>query len=145
MVDVLVYHEITAAVPAPFGTNRPVPGRNCKVKNARQPEASMIGIEAFNTVTVGRAKVFETAMLERMVKVIALILRPVVPVPVIFVDVWRGIQMTGHVALRFALGVGIVPPFWRWRKVALIGARPILPPFLTMLLTALRENRKSRD
>src|SRR5437879_2047414 len=85
MVGVLVYHEIIAAVPAPFGTNRPVPGRNCKVKNARQPEASMIGIEAFNTVTVGRAKVFETAMLERMVKVIALILRPVVPVPVIFV------------------------------------------------------------
>src|SRR6266576_983342 len=81
MVGVLVYDEIIAAVPAPIRTNGPVPGRNFKVEAARQPEAVMLGIEAFNAVTIGRAKVFETAVLESRVNVIALIVRPVVPVP----------------------------------------------------------------
>jgi hypothetical protein len=88
MVGVLVYDEIIAAVPAPICTNWPVPGSNFKVKTARQPEAVMIWIEAFNSVTVRGAKMFETAMLERMVNVEALIVRPVVPVPVVLVDVW---------------------------------------------------------
>jgi len=39
----------------------------------------MIGIEAFNAVTIGRAKsVRKTALLESMFNVIALIVRPVV-------------------------------------------------------------------
>jgi len=118
MVGVLVYDEIIAAIPAPIGTNRPVPGRNFKVEAARQPEAAMIGIEAFDVVTVGWAKVFETTALESMFNGIALIVRPVVPIPVVFVNVWSGIHVTCHMALRFGLGVGIVPPLGRWRKVA---------------------------
>jgi len=145
MVGVLVYHEVIAAVPAPIGTNRPVPRRNFKVETARHPKAMMLWIEAFNAVTVRWAKVLETSVFKRMVNVIALIVRPVVPVPVVFVDMWQGIDMTSHVALGFGLGMRVVPPFRRWRNAALIGARPILPPFLTMLLTALRENRKRRE
>jgi len=141
----LVYDEIIAAVPAPIGTNGPVPGRIFKVEAARQPEAVMIGIEAFNAVTIGRAKVFETAVLESMFNVISLIVRPVVPVPMVFIHVWRGIHMTCHMALGLGPGVGIVAPFRRLRNVALIGAWPILPAFLPMLLPALREDRKSRD
>jgi hypothetical protein len=105
----------------------------------------MIWIEAFNSVTVRGAKMFETAMLERMVNVKALIVRPVVPAPVVLVDVWQSIHMTGYAVLRFGPGVGIVPFLRRRRKVALIGARPILPVLLIMLLTALRANGKSRD
>jgi len=145
MVGVLVYHEVIATVPAPIGTNRPVSRRNFKVETARHPKAMMIWIEAFNAVTVRWAKVLETSVFKRMVNVIALIVRPVVPVPVVFVNVWRSIHMTCHMALGFGLGVGIVPPFRRWRNTALIGARPILPPFLTMFLTALRENGKGRE
>jgi len=78
----------------------------------------MIGIEAFDVVTVGRAKVFETTALESMFNGIALIVRPVVPIPVVFVNVWSGIHVTCHMALRFGLGVGIVPPLGRWGKVA---------------------------
>ena len=110
MIGVLVDREVIAAVPAPIGANRLVPGRNFKIETARQPETAMGGIETFNAVTERRAKVFETAVLERMVKVIALIIRPVVPVPVVFVDLWRSVYMASHVALGFGLGVRIVPP-----------------------------------
>ena len=43
MVGVLVYHEVIATVPAPIGTNRPVPRRNFKVETARHPKAMTSG------------------------------------------------------------------------------------------------------
>jgi len=79
-----------------------------------------------------------------MVNVIALIVRPVVPVPVVFVNVWRSIHMTCHMALGSGLAWDC-PAFQAVADTALIGARPILPPFLTMFLTALRENGKGRE
>jgi len=64
---------------------------------------------------------------------------------VIVVDVWRGIDVSGHMALGFGLGVWVVSP-WRCRRdVALIGAGRILPALLAMFLSALRENRERRE
>ena len=62
VVGVLIDREIVGAVPAPIGTNRPVPRRYFKVEAARKPEAVMIGIEAFDAIAVRRAKMFKPAM-----------------------------------------------------------------------------------
>jgi hypothetical protein len=144
VVGILVDHEIVGAVPAPIGTNGPVPGRYLKVEAARKPEAVMIGIEAFDAVAVRRAKMFKPAMLEGMIEVEALVIRTIVAVPMILVDVRRAIHMAGHMALGLGLGVWVVSPLgWR-RDVALIGAGRILPALLAMFLSALRENRERR-
>src|SRR5690348_16235743 len=101
MVGVLVYDEIIPAVPAPICTNRPVPGSNFKVKAARQPEAVMIWIEAFNSVTVRGAKCSKRPCSKGWSTWKRLFVRPVVPVPVVLVDVWKGIHLTGYAVLRF--------------------------------------------
>ena len=145
VVGVLVDREIVAAVPAPIGTYRPVPRRYFKIETARQPEAMMIGIEAFDAIAVRRAKVFEPAMLERMIEVEAFVIRTIVAVSVVVVDVRRSIHVAGHMALGFGLGVWVVSP-WRWRRnAALIGAGRILPAFLTVFLTALSHNREGHE
>jgi len=145
VVGVLVDHKIVGAVPAPIGTNGPVPRRYFKIEPARKPEAVMIGIEAFDAIAVRRTKVFEPAMLERMIKVEALVVWTIVAIPMVLVDVRRGIDVAGHMALGFGLGAWVVSP-WRWRrKVALIGARRILPALLAMFLSALSENRECHE
>jgi len=53
--------------------------------------------------------VLEAAVLERMVNVIALIVRPVVAVPVVLVDVRRTVNAAGVISLWFGLGARIVP------------------------------------
>jgi hypothetical protein len=78
----------------------------------------------------------EAAVFERMVDVIAFIVRPVVAVPVVLVDVRCTVHTTGVVALGFRLGALIVPPGRRWRNAPLVGARRIRPA----LPAALREN-----
>src|SRR5260370_19531448 len=103
VIGILIDGEIVGAVPAPIGANGPVPFRNFKEETTRQPEAVMIAIEAFDAVAEGRAEVLEAAMLEWMVEVIALIVRPVVAVPMV-VDDGRG---TVHAARVVMLGVGI--------------------------------------
>src|SRR5258707_13722547 len=98
-VGVLIDREIVGAVPAPIGTNRPVPRRYFKVEAARKPEAVMIGIEAFDAIAVRRAKMFKPAMFERMIEVVALIIRTIVAVPVVLVYVRRRIHMAGRMVL----------------------------------------------
>jgi hypothetical protein len=80
-------------------------------------------------------------MLEWMVEVIALIVRPVVAVPVVVVDVRGTVHAAGVMMLGFGIGAWIVPPGRRWRNAALVGARRILPP----LPAALRENRECHE
>ena len=92
VVGVLVDHEIVGAVPAPIGTNGPVPRRYFKIEAARKPEAVVIGIEAFDAIAVRRAKVFEPAMFEGVIDVIALVIRTIVAIPMVFVDVRRAIS-----------------------------------------------------
>ncbi len=142
VVGVLVDGEVVAAVPAPIRTNRPVPGRYLKVEPARKPEAVMIGIEAFDVIAVRRTKVFEPAVLERMIEVEALVIWTIVTVPVIVVDVRRRIYVARNMPLRFWLGVSVVSPWRRLRNVALIGARRILPALLPAFLAALTKNRQ---
>ena len=101
----------------------------------------MIAIEAFDAVAVRRAKMLEAAVLERMVNVIAVIVRPVMAVPVVLVDVRCTVHATGVMSLGFGLGARIAPHGRRWRNAALVGARRVRPP----LPTALRENRECHE
>jgi hypothetical protein len=105
----------------------------------------MIGIEAFDAITVRRAKVFEPAMLERMIEVEALVIRTIVAIPMVVVDVRRGIDVAGHMALGFRLGVWVVSLWRRLWNVALIGARRVLSALLAMFLPALSENRECHE
>src|SRR5882672_8327368 len=104
----------------------------------------MVGIEAFDTVAVGRAKVLEPAVFEGMVNVKALVVRAGVSVPMVFVDVWCGVHVAGLMALRFRLRAWIVSFRRRWWNVTLVSSGIIGPTLLSMLLAALRENRKRR-
>jgi len=85
---------------------------------------------------------FKPAMFERMIEVVALIIRTIVAVPVVLVYVRRRIHMAGRMVLGFGLGVSILPTRRRRRNVALIGAGWILSALLTVFLTALSENRE---
>src|SRR5260370_32191191 len=141
VIGSLIDGEIVGPIPAPIGANGPVPFRNFKEEATRQPEAVMIAIEAFDAVAVGRAKVLEATMLERMVEVIALIVRPVVAVPVVVVDVRGAVHAAGVMMLRFRIVAWIVPLRTPWRNPPLHGARRIVPPAPTVL----RENRECHE
>jgi hypothetical protein len=84
MVGILVNDEIVVVtVPAPVGSDGPVPISDLEVEAARKPETVMVGIKAVNAVTIGRAKVLEAAVLKRVVEVVALVVRAVVAIPVV--------------------------------------------------------------
>src|SRR5258708_21953897 len=77
MVRIFVDDKIIAAIPAPVRADGPVPGCDFKEEATGQPEAVAVTIESFDAVAVRGAKVFETAVFERMVDVKAPIVGPV--------------------------------------------------------------------
>jgi uncharacterized membrane protein len=103
----------------------------------------MIGIETLDAIAVRWAKMFEAAVLVSAVEVLALVVRTVMPIPVVVVNVWHGVHVSGHVTLWFGLRSRIVASLWR-RNVALIGPRRIVPPLATSLLAPLGKKRKRR-
>ena len=80
VVGVFVHDKIIAAIPTPVRTDRPIPRCDFKEEAAGQPEPVVFAIESFNAVAIRRAKVFEAAMLEKMIDVKAPIVGPVVAV-----------------------------------------------------------------
>jgi hypothetical protein len=137
VVRVLVDYEIVFAVPAPVGAKGPIPSSDFKKEAARKPEAMVIRIEALDAIAVGRAKVFEAAMLKRVVDVVALVVGAVVAVPVIVADVGKAVDAATLMAFWFGLGVWIVAFRRRWRDAALIRARGIMFALPAMFFAAL--------
>src|SRR5262249_57735868 len=83
MVEIVVDDEIVVAVPAPVGTNGPIPESYFKIKTSGEPEAVMVAVDSFNAITERRSNVLEAAMLEGMINVITLVVRCVVAVPAV--------------------------------------------------------------
>ena len=92
----------------------------------------VVAIEAFDAVAVRRAKVFEAAVFEGMIEVKAPIVGAVVAVPMVIVNVWNGVYVTGLPAFGFRLSARFAArgrrqttPSWarqlmvRWRTAAI--------------------------
>src|SRR5258708_12954547 len=78
MVGVFIHHEIVAAIPAPIRTHGPVPIRYLEVEAAREPEAEMVAVDAFDVVAVRRAQMFKAPVPNPMPP-----LQPLPPSPVL--------------------------------------------------------------
>ena len=90
MIRIVVCDKvISIAVPAPVGSERPIPCRNFEGKTAREPETMMITVEAFDVIAVGGAKMFEAAVVEPLGDDIAAIVRTIMPVPAILPEMCR--------------------------------------------------------
>ena len=94
MVGVFVHDEIIATIPTPVSGKRPIPVGDLEIEATREPETVVVAVNAGDTVAVGRAEVFEVAVLEGVVDVEALIVRSIVSIPVIVADVLRVINGT---------------------------------------------------
>jgi len=133
MVGILVHDKIIGAIPAPIGTKRPIPGCDFKTEATAEPETMVIGVETLDAITEGRTKVLEAPVREGMVHVEALIVRGVVPIPMVVVDVLSFVDAALGVALALGFSVGIVPLGRSRGNMALIGARRVLTPLLRVL------------
>ena len=140
VVRVLVDHEIIAAVPAPIGADRPVPGRNFKGIAPGKPEAPVVRVDAHNVVAIVGPEMFKTTVLKRVIEVKALVVRLVVSVPVIVVHVLRAVYFAVGAMLGFRLGVllarrrrsghaSLICP----RGIGTVGFGPVLPLFVLPL------------
>jgi hypothetical protein len=83
---------------------------------------------------------FEAAMFKRMIDVKALIVRPVVAIPMVITDVRSGNNVAALPAFGFRLGARFAAWGRRFGNVSLIRARGIL----LALVAALREYRLSQ-
>jgi hypothetical protein len=100
----------------------------------------MVRIEAFDAVAKRGTKMFEAAVLEGMIDVEALIVGPVVTVPMVIVDVGNAVDVAGRLAFGFRFGARLWPGRRRRRNASLVGARRIL----LALVAALRNCRQSQ-
>jgi hypothetical protein len=140
MIGVFVYYKIVAAVPTPISGNKPIPGRNFKVEAAREPEPMVVAVDADHVVAVVRSKMLKVTMLKGTVKMVALVIRGVVTIPVIIVDVLRSIRAAVGMVLLFCSSVVAPRGRWWWNS-SLIGPRRISASrlrtvFLTVFLSA---------
>ena len=105
VVGILVDDKVIAAVPAPVRANWPVPVRHLEIETAREPKAVMVAVNPLDVVAVGWAETLEAAVLERMVQMKALVVRAVVPVPMVVADVLGLVNLTVRVAIHFRMEV----------------------------------------
>jgi hypothetical protein len=153
VVGILVHYEIVVVtVPAPVCGDGPVPISDLEVEATGEPETMMVGIEAFDAIPVGGAKVLEAAVLKGMVDVVALVVGAVVAIPVIVGDVGDTVDAAAVMAFGFGFGAPVVPLRRRRRDAALVSARGmgvtlfamLVPALSTALFGTLRESR-NRD
>ena len=152
MVGVFIHHEIVAAIPAPIRTHGPVPIRYLEVEAAREPEAVMVAVDAFDVVAVRRAEMFEAPVLKRMVKVKTLVVGAIVPIPMVVADVLGFIDFAVYVTFRLGFSVRrLAMRRWRrnpplvgsWRVIArlrMLRFRPL--PFGVSTFRMLRVNTR---
>jgi hypothetical protein len=126
VIGIFVNDKIVSAIPAPVRAKGPIPGRDFKKETARQPETTMVAIDADGVVAKGGTKVLEAAVFIWVVDVVALIVGPVVAVPMVIVDVGNGVDVAARMALRFRLGTRLLPGRRRRGNAPLVGARRIV-------------------
>jgi len=108
VVGIFIDDKIVAAIPAPVRADGPVPSSDFKGETTGQPETVMVAIEAFDAVAKRGTKMFEAAVLERMIEVETLVVGTVMAVPMVIVDVRSGIDVAGRMVFGFRLGA------WLW-------------------------------
>lgn len=101
VVRVFVNYKVIAAVPAPVRANRPVPIRHLEIESAREPEAVMVTVNPLDVVAVRRAEMLKVAVLERMVNVVTLVVRAIVPIPMVVADVLGLVDFAVRMAIHF--------------------------------------------
>src|SRR5258708_22640261 len=115
MVGVFIHHEIVAAIPAPIRAHGPVPIRYLEVEAAREPEAAQVAFDAFDVAAVRRAEMFEAPVLKRMVKGKTLVVRAIVPIPMVVADVLGFVDFPVYVTFRLGFSLRrISMTRWLW-------------------------------
>src|SRR5882724_2026363 len=141
MIGVVVDNEvIAAAIPAPIGSQSPIPRGNFKRKTAGKPEPVMIAIEALDVIAIRRTKMFEVPVLIRVSDGVALVVRAVVAVPVIVVDVRSAVHAAAFAVLDFGFGVRIAMRRGSLGDVPLVRVQVVVV-FLWMSFGMLSEHR----
>src|SRR5258708_19623850 len=113
-------------------TQGPVAIRSLEVEAAREPEAVMVAVDAFDVVAVRRAEMFKAPVLKRMVKVKTLVVRAVVPIPMVVADVLGFVEFPVYVTFRLGFSARRLPiPRGRWNP-PLVRSWPVLPRLLML-------------
>lgn len=137
VVRVIVDGEIIAvAVPAPVRSNIPVPRSDIEVQSARKIEAVVVAVKAFDVITIGRADVIEAAVLIGTSDDEALVIRPVVAVPMIVANVRSAVDAPALITFRFGPRLWLAPGRRRLRDTALIAVHIVVALLLVLLLRA---------
>ena len=100
VIGVFINDKVLTAIPAPVRANRPVPFRHLEIKTAWEPKPVMVAVNSLDVIAIGRAEMFKPSVLEGVIHMVALVVRPVMPVPVIVADVLGSIQLSVCVAFR---------------------------------------------
>jgi hypothetical protein len=98
----------------------------------------MIAIKTIHVIAKRRTKMLEVSMLEWMTDVVSLIIRPIMPVPMIVVYVWNAVNAPALASFNFGPRAG--RPV-RWSR---LGNSSSITMNLMMFLPALRECRRGR-
>src|SRR5271166_3850132 len=143
MIRVFINRIIVPAIPAPIGAGRPIPQCDFKVETTGQPEAVVVPIKSLDWIAIRRTKLLEVAVLEWVLDAIARIVWPVVAIPMIVVNMRRGILTPAGIALNFWFCVRTASRRRLWRNMSLVRTRGI-PPWLSNSApaTTLRGYRK---
>jgi hypothetical protein len=120
MIWVFVHDEIIAAIPTPVDEEGPIPGCHFEIDAAGEPEPMTVSIDSHKPVRGGWTKMIEMAMGKRTFQAIPRIVRRVVPVPLVVVDMRRGVYTP--IPLVLFPYVRNMRRRW-WGKVTLIGTR----------------------
>jgi hypothetical protein len=122
VIWVLIHHKIVAAGPAPVRGLMPVPVSDFKEEPAWEPEAVMVWVNPKRAVAVGGTEALEASVLEWMVDMEALVVRSLMPVPVIVSDMRDLVQVPACVTLHFPLGVWFLARLGSLRNSAIVCA-----------------------
>ena len=126
VVGIIVDDEVVArAVPAPAGSEVPVPRSDFKREGAGEPEAVRAEVEAVDMIAIGRTEMFEAAVWIGMRNDVTLVIRTIMAVPVVFVNVRDAVDASTGAPIDFGLGMDIAVR-GRFGNMAVVGVHVVV-------------------
>ena len=126
VVGIIVDDEVVArAVPAPAGSEVPVPRSDFKREGAGEPEAVRAEVEAVDMIAIGRTEMFEAAVWIGMRDDVTLVIRTIMAVPVVFVNVRDAVDASTGAPIDFGLGMDIAVR-GRFGNMAVVGVHVVV-------------------
>ena len=141
VIWILVHYKIITAGPAPVRGFVPVPIGDFEKEPTWEPKTVMVWIEPLDAVAIRRAEMCEVTVLEWGINVETLVVRRVVPIPVVVANVRNLVHVPALIPLNFPLHVLVSASLRGRRNAPGVPARRIgalLPSAPMCVATMLR-------